>query len=148
MCRRVNVTCPDAVAGFEACWRRLRSPERAACHNAVNVGLAKFSAFQGLSRAQRMASRDFVGVDKRVLKKGLLETEKPSLVVGTGQIDMWRKQFDAVSRHINIPRPGCAHRAAHRHRPGFPWMMKDRLIRLGYDFAEAIHTAHVVDAVH
>src|SRR5262249_20723286 len=38
--------------------------------------------------------------------------------------------------------------ALHREHAPFPWSMKRRLIRLGLDLSEAVHAAHVVNAVH
>ena len=34
-----------------------------------------------------------------------------------------------------------------RHHAAFPFFMKNRLVRLGLNLAEAVHAAHVVHAV-
>src|ERR671936_860126 len=52
------------------------------------------------------------------------------------------------ARGIDRPRSGIAHRALHREDAPLPGSVKHRLVRLGIDLAEAVHAAHVVNAVH
>ena len=47
-----------------------------------------------------------------------------------------------------VQAPYRAHGAVERQAATFPGGMEDRLVLLGLDFAEAVHAAHVVDAVH
>ena len=49
---------------------------------------------------------------------------------------------------VEIPLPGEAHGEREREGAPFPRRMKDRLVRLRRDRAEAMHAAEVVRAVH
>src|ERR1700680_5007629 len=40
------------------------------------------------------------------------------------------------------------HGTAHRQDATFPLGVKHRLVRLGFDLAEAVHAAHVMNAIH
>ena len=51
------------------------------------------------------------------------------------------------SRTADGPRAGVTHGALHREHAPFPSLMERRLVGLDFDFAEAVHPAHVVDAV-
>jgi len=77
-----------------------------------------------------------------------LITQKPLLVVGAGQVDRRRHLFDGVAAGIDGPGAEDADGAAHRQHAPLPAVMKDRLIGLGLDLAEAVHAAHIVNAVH
>src|SRR5262249_62364913 len=71
-----------------------------------------------------------------------------SLVIGAAEVNARRKQLDAVAPLIDVPRSGRANGAAHGHYCAFPALVKDGLVGFGADFAEAIHTSHVMDSVH
>src|SRR4051812_29258266 len=49
---------------------------------------------------------------------------------------------------IDVPGSRVAHGALHREDAAFPGRVEHRLIRLDLDLAEAVHAAHVVNAVH
>src|SRR5687768_2643225 len=61
---------------------------------------------------------------------------------------MRRKQLDAVAALIDVPCPRRADGAVHGHHGGFPALVKDRFVALWDDFAETVHPAHVMDAIH
>src|SRR5208282_5191513 len=46
------------------------------------------------------------------------------------------------------PQADITHRALHRQNAAFPFRVKGRLARLGQNRPEAVHAAHVVNAVH
>src|SRR5512138_1587290 len=98
----MDVACAHPVARLKAGCRGFRPAERAALHDARDIGVREFSPFQGWPRAQAAASSNFVGIDEVSLQEHLFETEKPPLVVGAGEVDMWRKQLDAVAPLIDV----------------------------------------------
>src|SRR5436190_1469443 len=49
---------------------------------------------------------------------------------------------------VDVPGAGVAHGALHRQHAAFPLGVKRRLVRFDLDLAEAVHAAHVVNAVH
>src|SRR5581483_627983 len=53
-----------------------------------------------------------------------------------------------MPRMIDMPGAGVTHGALHRQHVAFPRRMEHRLVLLDLDFAEAVHAAHVVNAVH
>jgi hypothetical protein len=95
-----------------------------------------------------VAGRDLVRIDEAALDQHSLEAEKPALVIGAGEIDLRREQLACVTRRIDVPETGRAHGPVHRQHAAFPAFVKHRLVRLGIDFAEAVHATHVVDAIH
>src|SRR5215467_8699347 len=100
----MDVACAHPVARLKAGWRGFRPAERAALHNALDIGVREFSPFQGRSGAQAAAGSDFIGADKLALQEHLFETEKPPLVIGARQVDRRCKQLDAVTPLIDVPR--------------------------------------------
>src|SRR5215471_2775460 len=144
----MNVFRAHSVADLEPRGRRHRPPIRAAPHNTLHIGEREWATVQAHAGTQRVASRDLVGFDEAALNEQFHGAQKPSLVVRAGQIDRRRKQFDAIAVHIDSPYTERTNGAAHRQHATFPSLMKGRLVRLGIDLTEAIHAAHVVNAVH
>src|SRR6516165_2959619 len=100
----MDVACAHAVARLKAGWRGFRPTERAALHDALDVGVCEFSPLQRPPRAQAAARSDFVCVDELALQEHPFETEKPPLVIGAGEVHVRRKQLDAVTPLIDVPR--------------------------------------------
>jgi hypothetical protein len=148
MRRWVNVFRAHAVAHFEPCRRGRRSSIRAAPRDPLNIGQRESAALQALAGTEGVTGRQLVGFDNSVPNEQLHAAQKPSLIVGTGQVDIRRQQFNAVAIPIDIPHPEHPDRAGHRQHAPLPTVMKNRLVRLGLDLAKPVHTAHVVDAVH
>jgi hypothetical protein len=89
-----------------------------------------------------------VGIGKTALDDVALYGQRPALVIGRGEIDLRRQPLLRKAGGIERPRSGIAHRDLHRENAPFPWRMKHRLVGLALDFTEAVHAAHVVNAVH
>ena len=56
--------------------------------------------------------------------------------------------FARIAAAVDGPLAGVAHGAVDREHAAFPLLVKRRLVRLRLDFAEAVHAAHVMNAVH
>ncbi len=95
-----------------------------------------------------MAGLHLVGIGKAALDHQIFQPQRPFLVIGAGQIDVRRQFFDAGARLVDGPDAGVAHGAVEREAAAFPLRMEDGLVLLGLDFAEAVHAAHIVDAIH
>ncbi len=94
------------------------------------------------------SGREFVLADKAKLQAQVFEAEGPFPVVAAGEVDMRRQRLPREPADVYRPQAEIAHGAIHGEDPAFPRRVKHRLIRLGLDLAEAVHAAHVVDAVH
>src|SRR6202044_262308 len=70
------------------------------------------------------------------------------LIIRAREIDIRRQFFDAGAGLIDGPDAGVAERAIEPEAAAFPWRVEYRLVRLRLDFAEAVHAAHIVDAIH
>ena len=61
---------------------------------------------------------------------------------------MRRQHLDSVAALVDVPGPDGAHHAAVGHDLAFPFLVEDRANIDGIDRAEAVHPAHVMNAVH
>src|SRR3984957_4952025 len=143
----VNVFGAHAVAGLEAGRGFGRAAERAARQRVGHVGGGEL-ALERLARAQSMAGFDLIGAGQAELDDEVFQPHRPFPVIGAGQINVRRQALDAEAGLVDGPDAGVAHGAVERERAAFPRRVKYRLVRLGLDFAKAVHAAHVVDAVH
>src|SRR6516164_1845005 len=82
------------------------------------------------------------------LGKKLFHAQFPLSVIGTSEIDSRRQALAGKPGLVDDPHAGVAHRAIERVKASFPIIVKDGLVLLRLDFAEAVHAAHVVDTVH
>src|SRR5262249_46396786 len=147
MRRRMNVLGAHSITRLEP-RRRLRRPRvRAARDNIGHVARGQF-AFERFARAQRVAGREFVRPDKAEFGKELFHAQFPLSVIGTGEIDSRRQALAGKPGLVDDPHAGVAHRAIERVKASFPIIVKDGLVLLRLDFAEAVHAAHVVDTIH
>src|SRR5262245_44065250 len=143
----MDVLGTHAVAGLEA-GRGARWP---AVFAAVEGGLDlvhRHRALERLARPQRAAGGELVGLDEAALEQHVLEPDRPLLVIGPRQVVGGRQLLDRRPRHVNVPLAGKTHGAVERDAAAFPGGVEYRLVRLGLDLAEAVHAAHVVNAVH
>src|SRR6516225_1692386 len=53
-----------------------------------------------------------------------------------------------MTHSVHIPLPPCSHCPSHREDAPFPFIVKHRLVLFLYDRAHAVHTAHVMYAIH
>ena len=74
--------------------------------------------------------------------------QRPFSVIGARKIDLRRQLLDAGAPFVDGPGADHAHGAVEREAAAFPRVVKDRLVLFRLDFAEAVHAAHVVNAVH
>ena len=95
-----------------------------------------------------MARGKLVGPGKSARDDHVVEPQRPFAVIRRGQINVRRQRFDAGAAFVDGPGADRAHGAVERQAATFPGGVEDRLVLLGLDFAEAVHAAHVVDAVH
>src|SRR5580698_8249287 len=91
---------------------------------------------------------EFVGADQAFLDQEIFKPHRPFFVVRAVEIDVRRQAFDAVAGLIDSPDPRVTKGAIKRHRAAFPWGMEHWLVLLRLNLAEAVHAAHVVNAVH
>src|SRR5499427_318977 len=143
----IDIPGPHAVARLEPGGCGRRPPIRTAGQHAADVGGGEF-ALQGLARAQGVTACDLILCDEIAFEQPPLQPQKPFPIIGAGEIDVWPERLKREPGHVDIPLPGGSQRAVHRHHPRFPRGMENRFVRLRLDFAEPVHAAHVVDAVH
>src|SRR5579872_5592052 len=87
-------------------------------------------------------------IDQAALDQHVPQAERPPLVIRGLQIDFRRKILDRRARLVDVPEPRKAHRAIQREAAAFPFFMERRLVRFRPHRPEAVHAAHVVNAVH
>ena len=104
--------------------------------------------FTGLAGWSDVAGGKLVVADEAELHAQILEAELPFLVVAAAEIDMRRQRLAGEPADVDVPQAEIAHGAVHGENAAFPRRVEHRLVRLGLDLAEAVHAAHVVDAVH
>src|SRR6202042_2468741 len=73
---------------------------------------------------------------------------RPFPVIAAAEIDVRRQRLAGKPADVDVPQAERAHGAVHRQRTAFPWRVEYRLVGLRLDGTEAVHAAHVVDAVH
>src|SRR5688572_20778670 len=144
----MNIFRAHAIADFELRGRRRRTAVRSTFRDLFHIGKREWAASQIFSWTQRPPGGDFVGVDEAALDQQVLIAQKPFLVVGAGQIERGRHQFNGITAGVDGPGAEYADGTAHRQHASFPRMMKYRLVGLGLDFAKPVHAAHIVNAVH
>src|SRR5580698_6182795 len=95
-----------------------------------------------------MTCFEFVGTDQALLDQQVFKPHRPFLVVRAVEIDVRRQALDAVTGLIDGPDARVTEGAIERHRATFPWGVEHRLVLLRLNLTEAVHAAHVVNAVH
>src|SRR5437868_6324160 len=95
-----------------------------------------------------MTGSELIGPGKAKIGELPFHAQFPFFVIRAAEINRWRQLLAGKARLIDHPDARVAHRAIKRLRAGLPVGVKNRLILLGLDFAEAVHAAHVMDAVH
>src|SRR6516164_3031352 len=95
-----------------------------------------------------MASLEFLGCFEAALDDVFLHSQNPALVIRSTEISNWRQLFLRKARMVDTPGTGVAHGSLHSEDAPLPLSVEHRLVLFDLDFAEAVHTAHVVHAVH
>src|SRR5476651_812974 len=95
-----------------------------------------------------MTGRDLVRADQLAVEQRALQAEEPFLIIRGREIDRRRYRLARKSLHVDVEVSVGAHRPHHGHHAALPPMMEGGLVGLDLDFAEAVHAAHVVHAVH
>src|SRR5271166_3310234 len=95
-----------------------------------------------------MAGGELVLADEAVLHDEVLEAQYPFPVVAAAEIDVGGKLLAGKPADVDVPQAERTHGAVHRERAAFPRRVEHRLVRFRLNRAEALHAAHVVDAVH
>ena len=103
---------------------------------------------RGLAGPQRMTGFDLLGRHETALDQVLLHPQRPAPVVRRREIGLRRQGLLGESQIVDMPGAGIAERPLHGEHAPFPAFVKRRLVGLDLDLAEAVHAAHVVDAVH
>src|SRR5579872_4394403 len=144
---RVNVFGAHLVA-----WLKTRGSLRGAGERAARqcVGYIRglHRSLECLAGPQRMAGRNLISVCQTLLDQKILQPQLPFPVVRAPEIYRRRQALDAGPRLVDRPDAGITQRAVDRVGASLPGSVKHRLVRLRLDFAEAVHAAHVVNAVH
>ena len=89
----------------------------------------------------------FPGQDAQ-LQQAVLQAHQPALVVGGSYILRRVELLQGVAGGVAAGKQGDHPRHLHAEEAPFPRFVKDRLVLLPPHRAEAVHAAHVVDAVH
>src|SRR5450631_3640388 len=97
---------------------------------------------------QGAAGGELVLADETVLHRQVLQAERPFPVVAAAEIDVRRQGLPGEPTDVDVPQAEIAHGAVHREDAAFPRRVEHRLVGLRLDRTEALHAAHVVDAVH
>src|SRR5579863_8060982 len=97
---------------------------------------------------QRMAGGELVSASQAARNDHILQAQRPFAVIGRRQINVRRQGLDAGAAFVDGPGADRPHGAVERQAAAFPGGMKHRLVFFRLDFAEAVHAAHVVNAVH
>src|SRR6516225_943538 len=95
-----------------------------------------------------MAGFEFLGCREVALDDVFLHSQNPALVIRSTEISNWRQLFLRKARMVDTPGTGVAHGSLHSEDAPLPLSVEHRLVLFDLDFAEAVHTAHVVHAVH
>src|SRR6185312_12063718 len=85
--RRVNVFRAHAIAGLEFRGGGSLAAELAAHHHALDINQRELAVLEQLWRLRRVPGSHFLGGDITLVDQQILETEKPFLVVGAGEIN-------------------------------------------------------------
>src|SRR5262249_30693386 len=112
------------------------------------IGGGENVAVEGASGSRRMAGLDLATPDETPRDAKVFKSSEPPLIIRACKIDVGWQQFDPVASNVDIPLSCHGHNARHGEHSALPCGMEYRLIGLGVDLAKAIHTTHVVDAVH
>src|SRR5215469_1621138 len=95
-----------------------------------------------------MAGGELICSGKAELGELLFQAQFPFLVIGAGEINGWRYLLAGKTSVVHAPDARIEHRPTERERAGLPLFVKHGLVLLRLDFAETVHAAHVVDAIH
>src|ERR1700683_980598 len=144
---RMDVLGAHAVARLETGLRVRGSREGPARQRVRDFG-GRERARDLFPRAQGVSGFDLVGIGEAHFDDEFFQPYRPLLVVGRRQVEPRRQALNAVACLIDGPDAGVAHGAIEREGASLPLRVEDWLVRLGLDFAEAVHATYVVDAVH
>src|SRR5262245_56655200 len=97
---------------------------------------------------QRVPGGNLVGACEPAADDHVFQAQRPFSVIGVREIDLRRQFLDSGAPFVDGPGADHAHGAVEREAAAFPRGVKHRLVLLRFDFAEAVHAAHVMDAVH
>src|ERR1051325_10000302 len=95
-----------------------------------------------------MTGGELIRSGKAKIGELLFHAQFPFFVIGAAEINRRRQLLAGKARLIDHPNARVAQCAIKCLGAGLPVGVKNRLILLGLDFAEAVHAAHVVDAIH
>src|SRR5271165_3739704 len=95
-----------------------------------------------------MASRQLLGRDIPAPERERLSSKRPTPIIRRGEIDCRPLVLSRIAEHVQIPGAGWAHRAHYCDHATFRRRMENEFVRLGLNFAETVHAAHVMDTVH
>lgn len=87
-------------------------------------------------------------VNDALLDEQAVDGSEPAFVVGRAEVFVWGHALDAVAEFIEVVEALSESRELNRKDGPFPVGMKERLVRVVVDEAEAVHSAEVVDSVH
>src|SRR5215831_10658422 len=147
MAWRIDVAGAHAVAWLEFRRRRRRPVETAAREEFRRVGCRE-RPLHGPWGMESAAGSKLVIADKAELHAQIFQAQGPFLVVAAGEIDMRRQRLTREPPGVDGPQAEIAHGTIHGENAALPRSMEHRLAGLTLDFAEAVHAAHVMDAVH
>src|SRR5690348_15380521 len=97
---------------------------------------------------QRMPGGNLVGAGESAADDHVFQAQCPFSVVRMREVDLRRQFLDAGAPLVDGPGADHAHGAVEREAAAFPRGVKHRLVLLRFDFTEAVHAAHVMNAVH
>src|SRR5881409_3073723 len=95
-----------------------------------------------------MTELEFLRCREAAFDEALLQSQKPTFVIRSAEISNWWQLFLREARMVDTPGTGVEHGSLHSEDPPLPRSVKHRLVFFDLDFAEAVHAAHVVHAVH
>ena len=145
---RIDVARDDLIAGLEL--RRHVVVHAGGPHGAEparHVVRPEHTQVPG-RRRRRAQGPHFLRRDETLLHQQLLEAVEPVLVVRRGQVFGAGHQLARIAAHVDVPLAQEAGGHGERERLALPVVVEHGLVRLGLDRAQAVHAAHVVDAVH
>ena len=87
-------------------------------------------------------------VKDALLDEQAVDGSEPAFVVGRAEVLVWGDALDAVAEFIKIVEALSESRELDRKDDPLPVGMKERLVWVVVDEAEAVHSAEIVDSVH
>lgn len=87
-------------------------------------------------------------IDEALLDEQAVDGGEPAFVIGRVEVCVRRHALDAVAEFVEVVEALAEGRELYGEDGPLPVGMKERLVRVVLDDAEAVHSAEIVDSVH